>query len=316
MHSKPLSSDQALDDYFFDLLEESNDAAVSTEVQDSALHIDRPDIEQVEVATPAILPKMKSVQANKQLETEYVEPTKLQDIERLLSRVDEIDIGDIQQNVEPIANQPQIKQEQPQIVAEELTSIKELNEPEIAQVEVVVETPIETPTVETELAPSASLIPPEQWTHHGTEQAFQALFFEVNGVMFAVALTELGGIHQLAELNRLLGRPSWYLGLQSSRDQKLDVVDTARWVMPEKLVDDEHRENYRYIVMLGESHWGLASDKLHGTKVLDVDDIRWREKAGKRPWLAGMVKDKMCALIHVNALIAMLNNGLDVNSIE
>ncbi len=180
----------------------------------------------------------------------------------------------------------------------------------------MVETPIETPTVEAELAPSASLILPEQWTHHGTEQAFQALFFEVNGVMFAVALTELGGIHQLAELNRLLGRPSWYLGLQSSRDQKLDVVDTARWVMPQKLVDDEHRENYRYIVMLGESHWGLASDKLHGTKVLDVDDIRWREKAGKRPWLAGMVKDKMCALIHVNALIAMLNNGLDVNSIE
>ncbi len=88
MHSKPLSSDQALDDYFFDLLEESNDTAVSTEVQDSALHIDKPDIEQVEIPTSAILPKMKPVQPNKQLETEYVEPTKLQDIERLLSRVD------------------------------------------------------------------------------------------------------------------------------------------------------------------------------------------------------------------------------------
>ncbi|PSV23353.1 chemotaxis protein CheW [Photobacterium leiognathi subsp. mandapamensis] len=316
MHSKPLSSDQALDDYFFDLLEESNDAAVSTEVQDAALHIEKPDIEQIEIAAPVIQPKMQSVEPSKQVETDYVEPSKLQDIERLLSRVNEIDIDDIQQNVELTANQPQIEQEQPRIVVEELTSIEVLNEPEITQVEVVVEIPTEVPTVETELAPAASLIPPEQWTHHGTEQAFQALFFEVNGVMFAVALTELGGIHQLAELNRLLGRPSWYLGLQSSREQKLDVVDTARWVMPEKLIDDEHRGNYRYIVMLGESQWGLASDKLHGTKILDVDDIRWREKAGKRPWLAGMVKDKMCALIHVNALIAMLNNGFDVNSIE
>lgn len=104
--------------------------------------------------------------------------------------------------------------------------------------------------------------------------------------------------------------------LLTSRELQHDVVDTARWVMPEKLSSDEHKENYRYIVMLGESKWGLACDKLHGTETLTKQSIRWREKVGKRPWLAGMVKEKMCALIHVEELIKMLNAGLDVKGIQ
>ncbi|KJG40342.1 chemotaxis protein CheW [Photobacterium angustum] len=314
MHSKPLSSDQALDDYFFDLLEESNEVAVSAEIQDPVLDVDKPSIENVEVAPKLLQPKLNEFKPQPKVAVDYAEPSNRQDIERLLSKVDENYVDDIQENVVQTANPQQIVSETEQVIPEQLTSIKEV-EPTCA--ENIAEDTVETEVTETAtIAEDAVLIPPEQWTHHGMEQAFQALFFEVNGVTFAVALTELGGIHQLGDLNRLLGRPSWYLGLQSTREQKLDVVDTARWVMPKKLVGDEYRDNYRYIVMLGDSQWGLASDKLHGTKVLNGNDIRWREKAGKRPWLAGMVKDKMCALIHVNALIAMLNNGLDVNSIE
>lgn len=157
--------------------------------------------------------------------------------------------------------------------------------------------------------------PPEQWQQLDKEQKFQALFFEVCGVTFAVALTELGGIHQMMDLNHLMGRPAWYLGLFTSKEQQFDVVDTARWVMADKLQNDDYKDNFSYIVMLGDSKWGLACDKLHGTEVLTSQSVRWREKAGKRPWLAGMVKEKMCALIHVNALISMLNEGLDVKSI-
>ena len=152
------------------------------------------------------------------------------------------------------------------------------------------------------------------WQHHGQQQSFQALFFEVNGMMFAVALTELGAIYQLGELNHIVGRPAWYLGLAPLPQYNVDVVDTAHWVMADKLTNDHYRDNYRYMVMLGNSQWGLACDKLHGTQTLMTTDIRWREQAGKRPWLAGMVKQKMCALIHVDALIQMLNKGLDVNS--
>ncbi|MBV7261417.1 chemotaxis protein CheW [Photobacterium sp. WH24] len=159
--------------------------------------------------------------------------------------------------------------------------------------------------------------PPPSWALPGASEQteFQALFFAVNGVTFAVPLTELGGIHQLGEMSHLIGRPDWYLGLQPVQNRKLDVVDTARWVMPESIYNDDHQENYRYVVMLGESKWGLACDQLHGTETLTKQSVRWREKAGKRPWLAGMVKEKMCALIHVNELISMLKAGLDVKSV-
>lgn len=47
--------------------------------------------------------------------------------------------------------------------------------------------------------------------------------------------------------------------------------------------------------MLDNSLWGLACTKLLGTEWLSSDKVRWREQVGKRPWLAGMVKEK-CAL--------------------
>ncbi len=157
------------------------------------------------------------------------------------------------------------------------------------------------------------IIPP--WQNIVPEHAFQVLFFESMGVTYAVPLAELGGIHQLGECNHLIGRPDWYLGLQTERDQQLDIVDTAKWVMPEKITDNSHRDDYSYVVILGDSKWGLACDTLLGTESLNGEQVRWREQAGKRPWLAGLVKQKMCALIHVEALIAMLNQGIDANAL-
>ncbi|MGV2989513.1 chemotaxis protein CheW [Vibrio sp. E150_011] len=156
----------------------------------------------------------------------------------------------------------------------------------------------------------------DSWQSTERSESFQVLYFSVNDVTFAVPLDELGGIHQMGELSHLIGRPGWYLGLQSSRDSQFDVVDTARWVMPQVLNGDDYKLDYEYIVMLGESNWGLAATKLKGTEQLQPEAVRWREQSGKRPWLAGMVKEKMCALVHVSELIEMLNAGLDVNSVQ
>ncbi len=146
------------------------------------------------------------------------------------------------------------------------------------------------------------------------EFEFQALFFEVAGLTLAVPLTTLGGIHQIDKVGPLFGKPPWFMGVMLHREAKLNVVDTACWVMPEKY-DENLAEslNYRYLIMLGDSFWGLASEKLVNTVNLTKDDVKWRESTGKRPWLAGMVKEKMCALIDVNELISMLNKGLGSN---
>lgn len=141
---------------------------------------------------------------------------------------------------------------------------------------------------------------------------FQALFFEVAGLTLAVPLKALGGIHQLGEVNQLFGKPKWFKGVMLNREEKLNVVDTARWVMPEKYDEKlEQSLNYQYLITLGDSQWGLLAEKLVNNITLRREDVKWRAKSGKRPWLAGVIKEKMCALIDVENLNQLLEQGLD-----
>ncbi|ATD05864.1 chemotaxis protein CheW [Pseudoalteromonas piscicida] len=140
----------------------------------------------------------------------------------------------------------------------------------------------------------------------------QALFFEVAGLTLAIPLKSLGGIHQLGEVNQLFGKPKWFKGVMLNREEKLNVVDTARWVMPEKLTPKlEDALDYQYLITLGDSNWGLLAEKLVNNLTLKPEDIKWRTADGKRPWLAGVIKEKMCALIDVENLNRLLEQGLD-----
>ncbi len=327
--SHSLSSEQALDDYFTALLEEEL--------------IEEQPVEK----EPELAPMVQSVPEKSYLDDsldglQELEMPNLEDVQRLLSQMEasnpvaELELEQVmEQNTLDIqvATQPAVQEP----VIEE-TIVEEIQEWDVATdvTEVELEAKVETPEVEVTESEIADIQPEieveeqvavELQTQSGAaglghwetpirEQNFQVLYFDVNGVTFAVPLDELGGIHRKAELNHLIGRPAWYLGLQTNRDSQLDVVDTAKWVMAEKLRDDSYKEAYQYIVMLGESMWGLACSQLLGTETLSSEKIRWREQVGKRPWLAGMVKEKMCALIHVEALIAMLNAGLDVKALD
>lgn len=147
------------------------------------------------------------------------------------------------------------------------------------------------------------------------EKNFQALFFEVAGLTLAVPLVTLGGIHQIDKIGPLFGKPKWFMGVMLHREEKLNVVNTAKWVMPEKITQTlEDGLNYKYLIMLAESQWGLASENLVNTVTLNKSDVKWRENDSKRPWLAGMVKERMCALIDVYQLVSLLNKGLSSDS--
>ncbi|RTE86122.1 MULTISPECIES: chemotaxis protein CheW [Gammaproteobacteria] len=144
------------------------------------------------------------------------------------------------------------------------------------------------------------------------EEPFQALFFNVAGLNLAVPLKSLGGIHRWQEPKPLFGKPKWYLGMMALREEQLNVVDSAQWVMPEKYTEELAKSlNYQYLVMLGESDWGLACETLVTTDKLEPEEVQWRTGEGKRPWLAGIVKEKMCALVDTEALVQLLEQGLD-----
>ncbi len=184
--------------------------------------------------------------------------------------------------------------------------------PEIVRPAVV--TPVQVKAVTPEIAlkqavppapPPAQVLPKEY-----RQGRFQALFFEVAGLKVALPLKDLGGIHQITTINTLPGKPVWYKGVMLYREQKINIVDTAMWVMPEKY-DQKLAEslNYQYVIMLGKSSWGIACESLINTVALEQEDVKWRAAQGKRPWLAGLIKQHMCALLDVDALIALLAQG-------
>lgn len=194
------------------------------------------------------------------------------------------------------------------------TSIEE-NEPEFAEPNELPEQLIfSTPTLniqqEPEKATSEPIEKEDEWENLIVEDQFQVLFFELNHITFAIPLTDLGGIYHLSDsLNFLMGKPAWFRGVMSHNERLYNIVDTSSWLQLDRNAADL---NYTHFILLGDTPWGLSCEKLLGTENLNKDQIRWRDKKGSRPWLAGMVKQKMCALIHAKELVKLLDQGMDI----
>lgn len=163
--------------------------------------------------------------------------------------------------------------------------------------------PLEVPVVAEVETPA-----PPRWAANGrpqwAQQPFECLLFKSGGLTLAVPLVELGSIYPLEEgdISEIFGQIEWFLGLMRTKTNNLRVVDTARVVMPERYRDDM-TAGYRFVLSLSNSDWALGIDAIDGTTLLDPDAVRWRSSdRSKRPWLAGTVVEKMCALLDVAQL--------------
>jgi purine-binding chemotaxis protein CheW len=167
--------------------------------------------------------------------------------------------------------------------------------------------PIEVPETQVGIAPPSIT----KDLQEVLDDEFQVLFFKVAGLTLAVPLVSLGGIVKIERINHIFGRPAWFLGVQTHREEQLNIVDTCAWVMPEKYTETLAQSvNYQYLVLLEGSNWGLTCESLVNAVKIKKSHVNWRSQAGKRPWLAGVVKEQMCGILHVQALVEMLNAGL------
>ncbi len=155
--------------------------------------------------------------------------------------------------------------------------------------------------------PEEQPIQREDWS----EQPFQTLLFDVAGLTLAVPLVKLGGIHKIEQKpTSLFGKPDWFIGLMPGYDGNINVIDTARWVMPEKYQQaQEAGLKYEFLILLADSNWGLACCRVQNAISVSPENIRWRPKKGKRPWLDGMLIDEMCTLLNVDTLIHLLDQN-------
>ncbi|NOX92045.1 MAG: chemotaxis protein CheW [Gammaproteobacteria bacterium] len=142
---------------------------------------------------------------------------------------------------------------------------------------------------------------------------FQCLGFQVAGVTLAAPLEKLNGIVELTEeITELPGYAPWVIGLLPNRGQNVQVVDVAQIIMPnESAMVPPTAERMKFILLLEDGKFGLAVDSISRVLRLEADDVRWRSTQSKRPWLAGTVIEKMCALLEMDLLCEQLRAGLN-----
>ncbi len=178
---------------------------------------------------------------------------------------------------------------------------------------VEVDTQIDKASILAQSTALESQAPVDHWLENGrpdwAQGRFECLIFTVAGLKLAVPLVSLGAIHAMEqELTPLVGRPAWFLGLLPVAERNIRVVDSARWIMPERY-NDAVKDNYRFVIRLDNSEWGMACDSVAQSFSLTPEEVRWRTDRGKRPWLAGTVIDHMCALMDVAAVSRLLSDS-------
>jgi purine-binding chemotaxis protein CheW len=152
------------------------------------------------------------------------------------------------------------------------------------------------------LSPAAVLQAKPEWA----ENPFECLIFTVAGLQLAVPLVLLGAIHRIEDdIMPMPGSPPWYMGIRRGKDKNLRVVDSAEWIMAGRAPENA-RDNYRFVIRLNNSDWGLACDNVAQSFTLSPQQVRWRTSRSKRPWLAGTVIEQMCALLDVQSMANLL----------
>ncbi|MCI6862841.1 chemotaxis protein CheW [Anaerobiospirillum succiniciproducens] len=273
-------------------------------------------------------------------ELEFAEPGDSESLQRLLNTIvpqtaTETKVAEPEVKVETKVAEPDVKVEtkvaEPEVKVETKVAEPEVKvEAKVAKPEVKVEAKVAKPEVKVEQVQKIEQVtkaPPQtaeqrmadklhainkDWKNVDLGEQFQVLFFLVQGVRFAVPLIDLGGIFECDKITNLFGKPSWFMGITDVRGDKINIVDTLRWVKPDI---KKSPEKYPYLISLGMSPWSIGCDVLEGNRTLTSSQIKWREIPGNRPWLAGIVTAEKCALLHVKALIALFEAGADIEDL-
>lgn len=99
-----------------------------------------------------------------------------------------------------------------------------------------------------------------------------------------------------------------WLGRMRQDGRAIDIADTAAHLLPAG-----HRADAGVapqVLLLAGTTLGLACDAVVETgQRLDPQQVCWRGAHGTRPWLAGTLAARRCALIEPDALLAMLNRS-------
>ncbi|MCP4407877.1 MAG: hypothetical protein GY807_08975 [Gammaproteobacteria bacterium] len=106
--------------------------------------------------------------------------------------------------------------------------------------------------------------------------------------------------------------PQWLLGEVMVDGHCVKLVDIAPLVIPSSryaVLLSVSRPAFKHVLMLNDTSWGIACDKVEGGIDLQAAQIQWRSERGTRPWLAGTIISEKSALLDINAILYFLEHG-------
>ncbi len=141
----------------------------------------------------------------------------------------------------------------------------------------------------------------------------QVILLELAGLKLALPLHELNGIlRHPPKLSQIPCSAPWVLGVHATGGRNIQVVDSTALLLPERYRQENHGgmdRTQHLIVLIGNGEWGL--DCLAASNVIELqpEQVNWRPDRSRRPWLAGTVREHLCALLDTSAFVSWLERG-------
>lgn len=166
---------------------------------------------------------------------------------------------------------------------------------------------------------SASVAQPGAAHPEWAQGEFQCLLFRAAGLTLALPLAKLSGVMpwDAAAVTALPNHQPWFLGLREHLNHQVKLIDVAKVILPPERAGGAPADNgaasaadpYGKVILIDDGRWGLVCTDVAEVITLSADAVKWRSRAGSRPWLAGTVIDRMCALIDTAAFASLLEGG-------
>lgn len=144
-----------------------------------------------------------------------------------------------------------------------------------------------------------AVIPPPVWS--GTP--FQCMFFRVGKMLLAAPLVTLREVvkYDAARVNNLPGQARLSQGVMDHRGEIINLVDPGIVLMGDRYHPSVQK--YRYILLTDQPGVGFLCHEFVDMCKLDPDTVRWYQNRVKRPWLAGIHRQRLCTVIDIERLL-------------
>jgi len=154
---------------------------------------------------------------------------------------------------------------------------------------------------QTEIIVNPLLVMPD-WT----QKEFQAIFFKVDKLIFAIPAIQILRIMKFEkEPTKVSGQPPWFIGLLDTQGQRVGVLDTRQLVSGKNKVQQKNcgMQSFDNLLITLDGKWGLVCGEVLSIETLTPEKVRWRAMRNNRPWLIGMLIDELATVIDVNFLV-------------